>query len=171
VWKGSTALSVQKLFGSSKDLALSPKQGPKWEAASLGLRSHFINCHGAPANSHFYGQQGQNFPIAHDAAWIAGKITEGTIVAVECCYGGELYDPNLLPDRQPGICSTYLAGKAYGYLGSSTIAYAPPTETVPQTYSASISLNASLLALRSGAPRSKRARNLHSQAPTLIRSI
>jgi hypothetical protein len=125
VWKGSTALTVQKLFGSNKDLALSPEQGPKWEAASLGLRSHFINCHGAPADSHFYGQQGENFPIAHDAAWIAGKITEGTIAAVECCYGGELYDPNLLPDRQPGICNTYLAAKAYGYLGSSTIAYGP----------------------------------------------
>ena len=126
VWKGSTALTVQKLFGSTEDLALSPEQGPRWEATSLGLRSHFINCHGAPADSHFYGQQGQNFPIAHDAAWIAGKITEGTIVAVECCYGGELYDPNLLSDRQPGICNTYLAAKAYGYLGSSTIAYGPP---------------------------------------------
>ena len=44
---------------------------------------------------------------------------------MECCYGGELYDPLLLSSRQAGICNTYLAGKAYGYFGSGPIAYGP----------------------------------------------
>ena len=48
----------------------------------------------------------------------------GTVVAVECCYGAELYDPSDT-DMQSGICSTYLRDGAYGYFGSSTIAYGP----------------------------------------------
>ena len=48
----------------------------------------------------------------------------GTVVAVECCYGAELYDPSD-SDMQSGICSTYLRDGAYGYFGSSTIAYGP----------------------------------------------
>jgi hypothetical protein len=123
-WKGSTSLSLQKLFGSSQSLNLSPPKGPRWSSSLLARRAHFINCHGAPADPHFYGEP-QNFPVSHDAGWLAGKIALGTIAAMECCYGAELYDPNVLPSRQPGMCNTYLAGKAYGYLGSSTIAYGP----------------------------------------------
>jgi hypothetical protein len=48
----------------------------------------------------------------------------GTVIAVECCYGAELYDP-ADSDDQAGICSTYLRDGAYGYFGSSTIAYGP----------------------------------------------
>jgi hypothetical protein len=124
-WKNSTALSVQKVFGSSKNLNLSPPRGPKWTDATLGRRSHFINCHGGQADPQFYGQKGQEYPIAHQAALVAGKITEGTVAAIECCYGGELYDPNLLVPVQAGICNTYLAGKACGFFASSTIAYGP----------------------------------------------
>jgi hypothetical protein len=124
-WHKSTALSVQRLFGSSKNLKLCPPSGPKWTAALLNRRIHFINCHGGQTDPQFYGQKGNNYPIAHEASWIDGKINEGTVAAMECCYGGELYDPLLLSNRQVGICNTYLAGKAYGYFGSSTIAYGP----------------------------------------------
>ncbi len=122
VWKGSTALSLQKLFGSSTGMQLSPTKGPKWTAAQLGRRAHFINCHGAQSDPTFYGQRKTNYPIAHLAAHVSGKIAEGTVAAVECCYGAELYDAG---GGQAGICSTYLASKAYGYFGSSTIAYGP----------------------------------------------
>lgn len=125
VWKESTALSVQKLFGANKNLSLAPASGPKWSDAALARRTHFINCHGSPADQQFYGQKGTKYPVAHDAARVAGKIAEGTVAAVECCYGGELYDPTLLASKQPGMCNTYLAGRSYGYLGSSTIAYGP----------------------------------------------
>jgi hypothetical protein len=46
------------------------------------------------------------------------------VVAAECCYGAELYDPTLSGGQQ-AICNTYLAGGAYGFFGSSTIAYGP----------------------------------------------
>jgi hypothetical protein len=123
VWKKSTTLSIQKLFGSSADLQLSPPKGPNWTPAQLGRLAHFVNCHGAPSDPTFYGQKGKNnFPIAHLAANVEGKVAEGTVASIECCYGAELYDP---AGGQSGICSTYLGGKAYGYFGSSTIAYGP----------------------------------------------
>jgi hypothetical protein len=124
-WAKSTKLSVQKLFGSDKGLNLSPTAGPKWSNAILGRRAHFINCHGGQTDPQFYGQKGNNYPVAHDAAFVMGKIAEGTVAAVECCYGGELYDSNLLTSKQKGMCNTYLGDKTYGYFGSSTIAYGP----------------------------------------------
>jgi len=124
VWKKSTALSVQKLFGADTDLQLVPPRNYKWSNALLGARAHFINCHGGQTDPQFYGQKGNSYPVSHLASYISGKITEGTVAAVECCYGAELYDPGLA-GGQAGICSTYLASKAYGYFGSSTIAYGP----------------------------------------------
>jgi hypothetical protein len=124
VWQGSTAMSLSNLFGSSKDLQLAPDKGPKWDASLISRRAHFINCHGAPADFHFYGQRGRTYPHAHDASFFNGKIKEGTVVAAECCYGGELYNPNLAKG-QPGICNTYLGNKAYGFFGSTTVAYGP----------------------------------------------
>ncbi|HEY3130480.1 MAG TPA: hypothetical protein VGL91_13550 [Acidobacteriota bacterium] len=125
-WRGSTEMSLQKVFGASADLQLSPPRGPRWNKLFLARHCHFINCHGAPADFHFYGQRGKNYPVSHDASYIEGKIIEGTVAAVECCYGAELYDPSLLKKtHQAGMCNTYLANKAYGFFGSTTIAYGP----------------------------------------------
>jgi hypothetical protein len=124
-WAKSTKLSVQRLFGSDKNLSFSPSAGPKWSGTVLARRTHFINCHGGQTDPQFYGQKGKTYPVAHDAGLVMGKIAEGTVAAVECCYGGELYDSNLLTSKQQGMCNTYLAEKTYGYFGSSTIAYGP----------------------------------------------
>jgi hypothetical protein len=124
VWQGSTRLSLSNLFGSATDLQLSPTEGPNWTAELLGRRSHFINCHGAPADPKFYGQEGSNYPVAHDAQVVTGNLAEGTVAAAECCYGAELYDP-AASGGTTGLSSTYLGSGAYGFLGSSTIAYGP----------------------------------------------
>jgi len=124
VWEQSSALNVQAVIGNADDLQTSPAAGPSWTPAEMQRRLHFINCHGASADYHFYGQDGADYPVAHDASRIKGMIEAGTIVAAECCYGAELYDP-ALADGNPGICSTYLAGGAYAFFGSTTIAYGP----------------------------------------------
>ena len=127
IWRKSTALNLRTLFGSSGDLMLSPPKGPKWSAAQLRRLTHLINCHGAPADFHFYGERSDGAqPVAHDASRL-GTVTAGTVVAAECCYGSELYDP-ALAGGQAGICSTYLAAGAYGFLGATTIAYGPEDE-------------------------------------------
>ncbi len=126
VWSGSTKESLENVFGSSSELQMSPAKGPNWSAALLSRRSHFVNCHGAQADFRYYGQQGNNYPVAHDASLVEGKISEGTVAAAECCYGAELYDPAIV--GQAGMCNTYLASKAYAFIGSSTIAYGPPDD-------------------------------------------
>ena len=125
-WEKSTRLSLRKVFGSGDDLQLSPPRGSKWKAAQLARLAHFINCHGAPADFRFYGERKSDGyqPVSHDARWIDGKITRGTVAAAECCYGSELYDPALATGHA-GICSTYLGGGAYGFVGATTIAYGP----------------------------------------------
>lgn len=127
VWKQSTSSSLQNTFGSDANLQVVPPKGPKWRPPLLTRRSHFINCHGAPSSPIFYGQPDgkEVYPDAHLATWIDGRITEGTVVAAECCYGAELYDPATADGGQMGICSTYLSNKAYGFFGSTTIAYGP----------------------------------------------
>src|SRR3954452_2579641 len=81
VWKGSTALSLQRLACWSKDLKTSPRAGLYWAAALAARRPYFVNCHGSAADPHFYGQKGESYPVAHDAAYLEGKISEGTIAA------------------------------------------------------------------------------------------
>lgn len=123
-WRKSSQLSLERLFGSGRFLQSSPDKGPKWTDIQLAGMSHFINCHGAIARPHFYGQKGASYPVAHDASLIAKRITDGTVAAVECCYGALLYDP---VDAQGvmSICNTYLASGAYGYCGSTTVSYGP----------------------------------------------
>ena len=125
VWQKSTGLSLTAIFGNSTDEKVCPPALPPWTPALLGRRSHFINCHGASRDPHFYGQLGKKYPISYDAADLADQLTEGVIAAIECCYGAELYAPAKVQNQQPSIANTYLANKAYGYLGSTTIAYGP----------------------------------------------
>jgi hypothetical protein len=120
-WKKSTTLSLQALFGKASKPKVSPKEGPKWKAADLSARAHFINCHGAPADAQFYGQSGNAYPVAHHSVLLAGRVKPGTVVAAECCYGAEVYQPT----GDEGICTTYLDQGAIGFMGSTTVAYGP----------------------------------------------
>jgi Peptidase family C25 len=133
VWEGSTRLSLEEVFGNASKLQLSPPKGPKHPAALLGTRAHFINCHGAKAAPEFYGQKGNAFPVSLTTKTAAGAIREGTVAAVECCFGGELYDSVTLGLDMP-ICQSYLQQGAYGYLGSTTIAYGPEDDNGAADY-------------------------------------
>lgn len=124
VWKGSTRKNVSKLFGTTKPLQISPSDAPKWSKALLRPRMHFINCHGVNSEENFYGEGAGVYPLAHYSDNLKGTITEGTVVAAECCYGAELYDPSIFGSNLPlPICNRYLAESAYGYMGSTTIAW------------------------------------------------
>ena len=124
VWKGSTGLSLDNIFGNNNSLLLAPPKGPKYSSAQLGALTHFINCHGAPVSPEFYGQKGNSYPISLTTAATAGAISTGTVASVECCYGGELYNPSVFGIAMP-ICQSYLEQGTYGYFGSTTIAYGP----------------------------------------------
>lgn len=124
-WRESTEMSLFNTFGNSAALRLSPPSGSSHTAARLAPLAHFINCHGASADPFFYGEdKAEKQPKCFSSQAIASKIREGTLAAVECCYGAQLYDSVTLALPLP-ICQNYLRQGAYGYFGSSTIAYGP----------------------------------------------
>lgn len=123
-WRKSTALSLFNVFGNDAALTLSPPRGPSHPAKRLAPLAHFINCHGGGSDPTFYGEKGNQQPEALTTGSIGGKIRQGTVAAVECCYGAQLYDSVTLALPLP-ICQEYLRQGAYGYFGSSTIAYGP----------------------------------------------
>ena len=123
-WRKSTAESLFNVFGNNGVLNLAPPRGPAFPAKALAPLAHFINCHGGKADPMFYGEKGNSQPASLTSDSIARKIRPGTVAAVECCYGAELYDSVTLSIPIP-ICQRYLGRGAYGYFGSSTIAYGP----------------------------------------------
>lgn len=125
VWEVSTKLSLNAAFSSSTALQVAPPAASPAINPSLGALAHFINCHGANASPSFYGQHGDNFPVAVDSAAVAANANAaGTVVAAECCYGGQLYNYALAGTAEP-ICLAYLRSGAAAFVGSSTIAYGP----------------------------------------------
>ena len=125
VWQKSTRESVSNLFGPGALVHTSPPGGPRWPKADLAPRVHFINCHGDVYYPAFLGEgPSGNFVDAHTASHLVGRVTEGSVIAAECCYGAQLYPPSK-SKGQAGIANTYLAEGAYGFLGSTTIAYGP----------------------------------------------
>ena len=122
-WQVSTDKSLRTLFGTGTSSQTSPTSGPNWAAVYLDNLVHFINCHGDKKKPEFYGEP-NNYPIAHNAAWITKKIRAGTVAAAECCYGAELYRP-AGTSGQICIGNTYLECGSTAYFGSTTIAYGP----------------------------------------------
>ena len=95
-----------------------------WLLRDFKARLHFVNCHGADTDPHWFGQRGSSYPVAVDADLVASAVTPGTVVAAECCYGAQHYDPSLAGGHR-GVALSYLAGGAYGVFASSTLAYGP----------------------------------------------
>jgi hypothetical protein len=121
-WAVCSGRNLFEIFGTRDNLRTAPPSGPRFGAAALHLLAHFINCHGGEGSDEFQGQHGRSYPVSLTTRSIAGAITPGTVAAVECCYGAQLYAADLIGIDIP-ICQSYLAQGAYGYFGSTTIAY------------------------------------------------
>ena len=130
VWKKSTELSLQSMFGQSAKMSTSPdgeidKIYKPFTKNQLAPLTHFYNCHGASFNLSFYGQKGNQYPEALESSNLSDNIEPGTIIAAECCYGAQLFDSKQQGLNAPGIAINYLANDAIAFLGSSNIAYGP----------------------------------------------
>lgn len=121
-WQGSTQMSLSAVFGKNVNLAVAPSDGPPATDGRLVKPSHFINCHGFTASPQFLGQGGGSWPVAMTSAQVAANAAAGAVIAAECCYGAQLYDPQLFGVADP-ICIAYLDRGALGFLGSTNIAY------------------------------------------------
>ena len=122
VWENSTQQSINNIFGNYTGLLNSPPAMGGYSKKQLSPLSHFYNCHGGLLDTNYYGQKGAAYPIALKAKNLTNKISYGTVVAAECCYGVQLMDP--VTDGF-SIASNYLQNNALSFMGSSTIAYGP----------------------------------------------
>lgn len=125
VWKKSTVLSLKSIFGNATQMLTSPPASGKYPKAQLKQLTHFYNCHGAALDPNYYGQEGNDYPSALYSKDIVKKITPGTIVAAECCYGAEAFDPLATGNKVLSIANQYLLQSAISFMGSSTISYGP----------------------------------------------
>ena len=130
VWKISTELSLQNMFGQNSKMINSPNGKKKsaykpYTKKQLEPLTHFYNCHGSEFDHSFYGQKGNSYPEALVSSNLPKNIKPGTIVAAECCFGAQLFDSNKMGLTGEGIANNYLANDAIAFLGSSTIAYGP----------------------------------------------
>jgi len=127
VWQKSTSLSLQSVFGNFSALLQCPSDTATSKSGNLKPLSHFINCHGAQLDYSYYGQLGMSYPESMNSKNLTGKVSKGTVVAAECCYGAQLIDAANVGggNGQLSIANNYLLNGALGFLGSSTIAYGP----------------------------------------------
>ncbi|TND03496.1 MAG: hypothetical protein FD123_3917 [Bacteroidetes bacterium] len=118
-WIASSSVSVANIFSSTSGLLISPPAKGQLNQT----RVHFFNCHGGLRDSRFYGQDGDDYPVAFSSAFLDKKLKPGTFVAAECCYGAELFDQAQGQDMS--ISNKYLLQNAVAYVGSTTVAYGP----------------------------------------------
>lgn len=119
-WEEATSATLESIFGANPQVHLSPNQTQSsWIHQELRCMLHFLNCHGEKSDPVLYGQGG-TVPRnrAYSANDLHGRVTQGTVVAAECCYGAQLYDPR--NTKGPSICNTYLGEGAFGFFGSTT---------------------------------------------------
>jgi len=123
VWEKSTEESVENIF-NTRGIEICPPTESPVPAKLLAPLAHFINCHGAETDPHFYGQRGEKYPVCLSSADVDKGARRNTMVAAECCFGAQLYDPVYADGALP-IANSYLGAGAIAFLGSSTIAYGP----------------------------------------------
>jgi hypothetical protein len=129
VWQKSTAKSLDEIFGKESDskILVSPPTVNSGANRHLSPLMHFINCHGDTISPNFFGQRGEKFPIALTSDGVGNNASSKTVVAAECCYGAELYDPKREKDEKPPIAISYFSRGAVGFFGSTNTAYGEAT--------------------------------------------
>ncbi len=120
VWKEASK-NVYRQIGNPKDLKLSPPTNQrtfvnKWLQDKDFL---YFNLHGSRISANWYGQEGNEYPIALSTKNI---LEASGLVASEACYGAYILKKthkealSLRFLQENGIC---------GFCGSTTIAYGP----------------------------------------------
>lgn len=128
-WKIAGGACVSYLSRKSNRLMISPPIKTTAQGAlktRYKTRVHMIKCHGAPIDGHFYGQKGEKYPEVIHSGVLKGKTVEGSIIGAMCCYGATTFDPDDPAAVNAGdlpIPSMYLRQGAYGFFGSTTLAW------------------------------------------------
>jgi hypothetical protein len=120
-FKNSTGQTIAELEPTG-EIDIVPPAGPPATDARFARLSHFINCHGLKDKAEFFSGADEQLVVAMNSSQVAEHVVDGTVVAAECCYGAQLYDPRLAKAEVP-ICISYIAKGALGFFGSTNNAF------------------------------------------------
>lgn len=127
-WKGAGAACTQYIGAPAASLSISPPATDTSAAvqSALSARLHMVKCHGAQLDPKFYGQKGNNYPVALASATLKRRLRPPTVAAAMCCYGAQVYSPDDPAATDTGewpLASTYLRKGGLGFMGSTMIAW------------------------------------------------
>jgi hypothetical protein len=127
-WKSAGKECVQYLGENASQMMISPPNvdTSRLPQSRLGNCLHLIKCHGSQIDPKFYGQKGNNYPESLTSATLRKKLKPNTVAAAMCCYGAQTFSPNDPASQNPGewsIAGAYLRGGAFGFAGSTCIAW------------------------------------------------
>jgi len=121
-WRKSTHRSVKAIFGNEQ-VRVSPPIINNDANRYLAAQMHYINCHGDDMAPEFYGQRKDYYPVAMNTEGVAKRASPRTVVAAECCYGAQLYNPDQEKKQRMPIAISYFDRGAIGFFGSTNTAY------------------------------------------------
>jgi len=122
VWK-EAAKNVYQQIGDVRELKISPPvTSDSFRTTWLQKRDFiYFNLHGSDISPNWYGQDGDDYPIALK---IENIIDASGIVASEACYGAYIINKS----EKTAISLKFLdQNGVIGFCGSTTIAYGPPS--------------------------------------------
>jgi hypothetical protein len=130
-WKQSGTECVTYLGRDGARLLVAPPTAPDHPedvAARYGTRFQMIKCHGALMDASFYGDESGKRPVPRvlSSEHLLGRTVRGAVVGAMCCYGAHVFDPDDPAAVSPGappIPSVYLRQGAYGFFGSTNLAW------------------------------------------------
>lgn len=135
-WVESGKKMMRHIEFPEKDLLVSPPSvdGKEPARTRLGRTVHMFKCHGADDNANFYGEDTKPAAVDYTVLFsgsLKGRVKAGSLVAAVCCYGANVYSPDL-PDAMPQgalpVPIAYLHGGALAFMGSTKIAWVHDVE-------------------------------------------
>lgn len=124
--KITNRIILEALGNKHTSLVSPPHKAGSWKKAALAPLIHLINCHGGEIDANFWGQNAKTQeiePASINSQDVNKMLNVGTVGVMECCFGGQLYEPNPKAELPMSICNSYLLNGAIGYVGSSCSAY------------------------------------------------
>ncbi len=119
VWEDASR-NIYKII-SNKEFLLSPPETTDTIKIEKNTEILYFNLHGSDRTNKWYGQGDGRYPVALSLDNIPGL--KNSIIFTEACYGAYIIDKEL----SESLALTFLKEGCRCFVGSTTIAYGPPT--------------------------------------------
>ena len=125
IWRTAANKVYQTIAGGRRLHTSPPQTVVSFKRAWLdGARLLYFNLHGLVNKEMWYGQQGEDYPLAFSPNLVDGVGLRGAVVASEACYGADVMGK----DPQTSIALRFLRCGAACFLGSTCRSYGQPKE-------------------------------------------